>query len=188
MLHACFTPIASCFDYTSWHFYVFSGTNLLMRCHSANSLFSAILCFRKATQEIFSEFDETNPEPPISPGHETKTEGEPEGGQGPTTPGGGVPLAAPGGGVGPLATLWHRLSAYLKHSEAETLNQSAFSPQKFRSTAAIEDQFWGTEVSVPAPCQDGEVPPEPSPSTPPPSPSTSPPSPSTLLSSMMRRE
>jgi hypothetical protein len=69
--------------------------------------FLLFLCFRKVTQEIFSELDETKPEPPIFPGRKTKTEGEPEGGQGPTTPGGGAPppLAAPGGGVGPLAAL-----------------------------------------------------------------------------------
>jgi hypothetical protein len=34
----------------------------------------------------------------------------------------------------------------------------------FRSSAAAADEFQGTEVSVPAPYQDGEVPPEPSPS------------------------
>jgi hypothetical protein len=39
-----------------------------------------------------------------------------------------------------------------------------FFPQQFRSAAAIEDKFQGTEVSVSAPCRDGEVPPEPSPS------------------------
>jgi hypothetical protein len=39
-----------------------------------------------------------------------------------------------------------------------------FFPEQFRSTAAIEDKFWGREVSFPAPCRDGEVPPEPSPS------------------------
>jgi hypothetical protein len=39
MLHACFTPIALCFVYTSWHFYAFFGTNLLTRCHSASSYF-----------------------------------------------------------------------------------------------------------------------------------------------------
>jgi hypothetical protein len=33
-----------------------------MRCHSASSLFSAVLCFRKVTQEIFSELDETKAE------------------------------------------------------------------------------------------------------------------------------
>jgi hypothetical protein len=36
--------------------------------------------------------------------------------------------------------------------------------EQFRSSAAIEDKFRGIEVSIPAPCWDGEVPPEPSPS------------------------
>jgi hypothetical protein len=67
MLHACFTPISLCFDYTSWHFYAFSGTNLLTRCHSASSCFLLFLCFRKVTQEIFSELDETKAEVPIYP-------------------------------------------------------------------------------------------------------------------------
>jgi hypothetical protein len=39
----------------------------------------------------------------------------------------------------------------------------AFFPEQFRSTAAVEDKFRGTEVSIPAPCWDGEVPSEPSP-------------------------
>jgi hypothetical protein len=46
-------------------FYAFSGTNLLTRRYSVSSLFSAVLYFRKATQEIFSELDETKAEPPI---------------------------------------------------------------------------------------------------------------------------
>jgi hypothetical protein len=37
-------------------------------------------------------------------------------------------------------------------------------PEEFRSSAATADEFLGTEVSVPAPYRDGEVPPEPSPS------------------------
>jgi hypothetical protein len=65
MLHACFTPIALCFVYTLWHFYAFSGTNLLTRCHSASSYFLLFLCFRKVTQEIFSELDETKAKDPI---------------------------------------------------------------------------------------------------------------------------
>jgi hypothetical protein len=65
MLLACFTPIALCFVYTSWHFYAFSGTNLLTRCHSASSCFLLFLCFRKVTQEIFSELDETKAKVPI---------------------------------------------------------------------------------------------------------------------------
>jgi hypothetical protein len=66
-------------------------------------------------------------------------------------------------------------------SEAKTLNQSVSIHEKFRSAAAIEDEVRGIEVFVLAPCRDGELPPEPSPSTPPPSSSP-------LLSPMMRRE
>jgi hypothetical protein len=36
--------------------------------------------------------------------------------------------------------------------------------KEFRSSTVAADEFWGTKVSVPAPCQDGEVPPKPSPS------------------------
>jgi hypothetical protein len=67
MLHACLYTICFVFCYTSWCFYAFSRTNLLTRCHSASSLFSAVLCFRKATQEIFSELDETKAKVPIFP-------------------------------------------------------------------------------------------------------------------------
>jgi hypothetical protein len=48
MLHACLYTICFVFCYTSWHFYAFSGTNLLTRCHSASSLFSAIFVFQKS--------------------------------------------------------------------------------------------------------------------------------------------
>jgi hypothetical protein len=51
-----------------------------------------------------------------------------------------------------------------KASRQKTLKRSAKFPEEFRSSAATVDKFRGTEVSVPAPCQDGEVPPEPSPS------------------------
>jgi hypothetical protein len=65
MLHACSYTICFVFCYTLWHFYAFSGTNLLTRCHSTSSLILLFLCFRKVTQEIFSELDETKAEPPI---------------------------------------------------------------------------------------------------------------------------
>jgi hypothetical protein len=48
MPHACFYTICLVFHYTSWHFYAFSGTNLLTRCHSASSLFSAVFVFQKS--------------------------------------------------------------------------------------------------------------------------------------------
>jgi hypothetical protein len=59
MFHADIISIATCFGYTLYHFYAFSGTNLLTRCHSASSLFSAVFGFRKSIKEIFSELDET---------------------------------------------------------------------------------------------------------------------------------
>jgi hypothetical protein len=51
MLHACLYTICFVFCYTSWHFYAFSGTNLLTRCHSASSLFSAVFVFQKSYTE-----------------------------------------------------------------------------------------------------------------------------------------
>ena len=48
-----------------YHFYAFSGANLLTRCHSASSCFLLFLYSRKASLEIFSELDETWTEPPI---------------------------------------------------------------------------------------------------------------------------
>jgi hypothetical protein len=43
-----FYTICLVFCYTSWHFYAFFRTNLLTRCHSASSLFSAIFVFQKS--------------------------------------------------------------------------------------------------------------------------------------------
>jgi hypothetical protein len=51
-----------------------------------------------------------------------------------------------------------------KASGRKTLNRSVYFEKKSCSSAAAADEFQGTEVSVLAPCWDGEVPPEPSPS------------------------
>jgi hypothetical protein len=59
MLHACLYTICFVFCYTLWRVYAFSRTNLLTRRHCVSSLFLLFLYFRKATQEIFSELDET---------------------------------------------------------------------------------------------------------------------------------
>jgi hypothetical protein len=48
MLCAYFYTICLMFRYISWHFYAFSGTNLLTSRHSASSLFSAIFMFQKS--------------------------------------------------------------------------------------------------------------------------------------------
>jgi hypothetical protein len=69
--------------------------------------FLLFLCFRKVTQEIFSELDETKPKVPIFPSHETKSKEESEEGQEVATPPGGAgdPLGAPPYGVGPPGAL-----------------------------------------------------------------------------------
>jgi hypothetical protein len=76
--------------------------------------FLLFLCFRKATQKIFSELDETKAKTPIFLGRRTKTEREPEGGQRAATPKGGAghPLATPPSGEVALVAPWRRLSAY----------------------------------------------------------------------------
>jgi hypothetical protein len=48
MLHACLYTTCFVFCYTSWPFYAFSRTSLLMRCHSASSLFFAVFVFQKS--------------------------------------------------------------------------------------------------------------------------------------------
>jgi hypothetical protein len=73
----------------------FSGTNLLTRCHSASSCFLLFLCFRKVTQEIFSELDETKAEHPNIYRSFQKTEEETERGQGPASPPGARPSPWP---------------------------------------------------------------------------------------------
>jgi hypothetical protein len=63
-----------------------------------------------------------------------------------------------------LVHYWRCLFADLNPPEVQTLNRSVFFEKKSCSSTAAADEFQGTEVSIPAPCQDGEVPPEPSPS------------------------
>ena len=70
--------------------------------------------------------------------------------------GAGPPMAAPRHGVGPSGAHIPRPSAYKLPPDAKTLDKSASIHEKFRSSAAIEDNFWGTEISVLAPCRDGE--------------------------------
>jgi hypothetical protein len=68
--------------------------------------FLLLLCFRKVTQEIFSELNETKPEDPIFPRHETESKEESEEGKGQQHHlVAWVPLGVPPYGVGALATL-----------------------------------------------------------------------------------
>ena len=96
-----------CFIYTFISFYAFSGTNLLTRCHSASSLFSAVFGFRKPLKEIFSKLDEINTKVPIFHGRfqntEEDTEEDPEG---PTPPPSAGPPGRASTGCGALEAPW----------------------------------------------------------------------------------
>jgi hypothetical protein len=145
MLHACFTPIALCFVYTLWHFYAFSGTNLLTRCHIASSCFMLFFCFRKVTQEIFSELDETKPEVPLFPDMRWSPKQRQRRAR--RWPHHLVARVHPWSRHRLVWAPWCPLTSPLrlyKASDVKTLNQSASSQIKFRSIAAIADEVQGT--------------------------------------------
>jgi hypothetical protein len=112
------------FVYTSWHFYAFSGTNILIRCHSVSSLFSTVLYFKKFVQEIFSKLDEIKAKILYFTVTKTESRGKTKKCQEAATPGLGAaqPLAAPRGGVGPPGAHRPRPSAYKLPLGAKTLN------------------------------------------------------------------
>jgi hypothetical protein len=85
-----FTPFALCFVTLCGVFMRFPELTYWQDTIVPVLHFLLFLCFRKATQEIFSELDETSSRTPIFPGRRTKTEREPEGGQGPASHQGGM--------------------------------------------------------------------------------------------------
>jgi hypothetical protein len=95
MLHAYFYTICLVFRYTSWHFYAFSGTNLLTRCHSASSLFSAIFVFQKSYTGNILGIGRNKSRTSYFYQSFTKTEDKMEGGQEPGSPPGARPSPWP---------------------------------------------------------------------------------------------
>jgi hypothetical protein len=88
MLHACFYTICLVFRYTSWHFYAFSGANLLTSRHSASFLFSAIFVFQKSyTGNILRIGRNQSQSPRISPKLPENRRGDGVGPRGPHTTG-----------------------------------------------------------------------------------------------------
>jgi hypothetical protein len=145
-------------------------------------MFSAIFVFQKSYTGNILGIGRNEARSSHFSRHETESKAETEE---------GTKVATQWGGAGPpgRATRWcgplvHPLTSPFRLyilSEVKTLKESASIHEKFCSAATIEDEVRGTEVSVPAPCWDGKLPPKPSPSTP--LSSLSP-----LLSPMMRRE
>ena len=121
-------------------------------------LFSAIFCFRKATQEIFSELDVTKTKVPIFTVLKQKSERETKKGAMQATPclGAAWPWPAPRDGAGPSGAHRPRLSAHIFYDSEKTLKNGVIIHEKFRSSAAIETKFRGSEGPFPAPCRDGD--------------------------------
>jgi hypothetical protein len=96
MLHACLYTICSEFCYTSWRFYVFSGTNLLTRSHRASFLFSPVFVFQKSYTGNILGIGQNKSQTSYFYRSFVKTEDEMEGSQEPGSPQGGAaqPLAA----------------------------------------------------------------------------------------------
>jgi hypothetical protein len=90
MLHACLYTICFVFCYTSWHFYAFSGTNQLTRCHSASSLFSAVFVFQKSYTGNILGIGRNKSQSSFFSRDETESKVETKGDQGPATPWGGA--------------------------------------------------------------------------------------------------
>jgi hypothetical protein len=102
------------FCYTSWHFYAFSGINLLTSRHSDSSLFSAIFVFQKIyTGNILGIGRNKFLKSYFSRKHPEIQRGDGVGPRGPHTPGrrGPAPGRAPyvWGHLGPLLTMPLRL-------------------------------------------------------------------------------
>jgi hypothetical protein len=145
-------------------------------------LFSAIFVFQKSYIGNILGIGRNEAQSSYFSYHETESKAETVEGTKVATPPGRAPLSSRARvWCGPLVHLLILPFRLYILSKAKPLNQLVSVHEKFHSAATIEDQFWGTEVSVLAPCRDGELPLEPSPSTPPPSPSM-------LLTPMMRRE
>jgi hypothetical protein len=108
MLHSCLYTICFVFFYTSWRLYAFFETNLLTRCHSASSIFSAIFVFQISYTGNILGIGRNKSRISYFYRSFVKTEDEMEGGQGPATPWGGAaqPLAAPPGGEATWPTSW----------------------------------------------------------------------------------
>ena len=157
MFRAVIISIATCFGYTSYHFYVFSGTNLLTRCHSASSLFSTVFGFRKSIKEIFSELDETKD----IVNNITRRSRSPKGSRSRPTRGPRHTRARPRVGSRPL---WRGgpprpptppLRLYILR-DAKTLLRSIIFHEKFRRGRHRQSQIGGVLKLFPAPCRRGD--------------------------------
>jgi hypothetical protein len=162
MLHACLYTICFVFCYTSWCFYAFSETNLLARCHSASSLFSAVFVFQKSYTGNILGIGRNKSRSSYFSRHEMESKAETEGSQGPATPWGGAasPWPAPPGGGATWPTSWCRPSAYIFSSARKRKGPDQFSTKHTTSRRRRRREIGRVQKLFLAPCRRGESPPE----------------------------
>src|SRR3954451_10753278 len=104
MFHACLVSTLLCFVYTLGCFYMFYGTNLLTRCHSASCLFSSVFGSRKAENQYSRNWTRKKPKSIFSRSNTEPRRRDRVGHQGGHTLSRREPaLVVPTGSVGPLA-------------------------------------------------------------------------------------
>ena len=175
MFHACFMTIPTCFVHTLYHFYAFSGTNLLMRCRKASCCFLLFLVSEILVRKYFRNRTKSTPKVlEIREASRAPEKGQ-RGARGAPHPRAARPKGggAPPYGVGTPWPLRLRLSAYIFVPDLKTSRSWTETEKTIQSLRHRESPIRGTEVAVLAPCRDGELPPEPSP--PPSSPPSLPP-------------
>jgi hypothetical protein len=164
MLHAYLYTIFFVFCFTSWHFYAFSRTNLLMRWHSASSLFSVVFVFQKSYIGNILRIGRNKSQSSYSSQHETESKAEMEGSQRVATPpphhGAGHPLAMSEPGVGPWSTSGRRPSAYIFPSMGNPKMPDQLSSKHTVSRRSRRREIGRVQKLFSAPCQRGESPPE----------------------------
>jgi hypothetical protein len=156
MLHACLCTICFVFCYTSWHFYAFSGTNLLTRCHSASSLFSAVFVFQKSYTENIIGIGRTKAEVPIFPDTRQSPKHRRRGARGrPHPPWCGPPPGHAGGRCGHL--VHHLTSPFRLYIllEEKTLSPINFSENILQAAAVIDARSGGSRISSRHPAGEG---------------------------------
>jgi hypothetical protein len=161
MLHACLYTICFVFCYTSWRFYAFSRTNLLTRCHSSSSLFSAIFVFQKSYMGNILRIGRNKSQSSYFSRSVTKSKDETEGSHEAAMPPHGAGHPRP-----------HQGQVWAPGPLPDTTLPPIYSPQRENLKAPINfhetyckprpssTQDRRVQKLFPAPCRRGESPPE----------------------------
>ena len=136
------------------YFYASSRTNLLTRCHSASSLFSAVFGFKKVRNEIFSELDDFYSDSVFHGECSRKSNTRDRGAA--TTCSRGSNLCRASNRCGALRP--PPTSPFRLHipPETKTLARCSYFPPRVPSRRRRQHQFGRDQNSPPAPCREGE--------------------------------